>query len=298
MERILDLSDEAASLSVRYNQLVIRRGERQHQVPLEELSALIVAHPAVHYTHAVLAGVCEHGGAFILCDSQRLPAGMLLPISTNHLQTERLAAQVRATLPTKKRAWKQIVVAKVNAQAGLLEKRCGCDRGLKALARRVQSGDIGNIEAQASQRYWPALFGPAFRRAPSASDGINSILNYGYAVLRALIARGICASGLHPSLGIHHHNRYDTFCLASDLMEPFRPIVDSAVALLTDLEGEEVTLHKHNKAFLINRVIEHRFRLAGRSRHLSDIAVRLGYSLVAMYAGKRKGLALPKIEYD
>jgi hypothetical protein len=171
---------------------------------------------------------------FIVSNEKHLPAAMLLPLSTHSTQTERFARQAAVSLPTRKRAWQQIVQAKLRAQARLLEETTGADQGLHVMAGRVRSGDPDNLEAQAARVYWPALFGKeasgeAFRRDPEG-EGINVHLNYGYAVLRAIVARALCASGLHPSLGVHHHNRYDTFCLADDLMEPFRPLVDRVVA--------------------------------------------------------------------
>jgi CRISPR-associated protein Cas1 len=205
-ERIIDISDEPARLSVRLKQLVIERGDEPITVPLEELAVIVVSHPAVTYTHAVLSGICAAGGAFIICDDKHLPTGMLLPLQANFVQTERFAAQAQATLPMKKQLWKQIVKSKVQSQAGLLRKLRGEDLGLNRLAGKVRSGDTANIEAQASRRYWTALFGTEFIRDYEAEDQ-NRLLNYGYAVLRALTARAICASGLHPSLGVHHHNR-------------------------------------------------------------------------------------------
>ena len=205
-ERILDIPEGPARLSVNLGRLVIKRGEETVTMPISELAVLVVSHPAVSYTHAVLAGLCAEGGAVVLCNEKRLPVGMLFPLEGHFAQVERFSAQAASSLPTKKQLWKQIVRAKVLAQGRLLEKLSGADRGLILMARRVRSGDPSNIEAQASRRYWPALFGEDFRRNPD-SPGENQLLNYGYAVLRAVVARAVCAAGLHPSLGLHHHNR-------------------------------------------------------------------------------------------
>ena len=133
-------------------------------------------------------------------------------------------------MPVCKRLWRQIVRAKIKAQAALLVELRGTDFGLGALVLRVRSGDPSNVEARAARRYWPHVFADLDFRRHRENEDQNILLNYGYAVLRAIIARAICAAGLHPSLGIHHHNRYNAFCLADDLMEPFRPAVDHAVA--------------------------------------------------------------------
>ncbi|MEA3365483.1 MAG: type II CRISPR-associated endonuclease Cas1, partial [Candidatus Hydrogenedentes bacterium] len=230
LERIIDISEEGARLSIANQRLVIaREGETVASIPLEEMGALVVSHRAVVLTQPVLAGLAEAGAPVIVSNSKHLPVGMMLPIESHHLQAERLAQQVEASAPICKQAWKQIVQAKVRAQARLLEALYGDDKGIAAMAARVKSGDPDNVEGQASRRYWPAVFAdPNFRRNPDLPDQ-NKNLNYGYAVLRAIVARAACATGLHPSLGIHHHNRYDAFALADDLMEPFRPIVDRAV---------------------------------------------------------------------
>jgi len=294
--RIIDLSEEPASLSVRYEQLVIKHGDREDSVPLEEIAALIVAHPAVCFTQAVLNGLIDNGGIFIICNERRLPSGMLLPLEAHSAQTERIRAQINASVPLQKQLWAQLVAAKLKAQAKLLTDISGGDWGLKHLSKMVRSGDPYNIEAQASRRYWQALFGDTFRRIPGAEDNVNSLLNYGYAILRGIIARAICGTGLHPSLGIHHHNKYNPFCLADDLMEPFRPLVDAAVFDIVGERGEDAPLDKVSKAALIEKVALRRFELKGEIRTIFDIASRLTASLASIYLGKGRHLQLPEIE--
>jgi CRISPR-associated protein Cas1 len=212
------------------------RDTQTQTIPFADVAVLVTSHPQISFTQAVLSGLAAAGGMFIVSNEKHLPAAMLLPLSTHSTQTERFARQAAVPLPTRKRAWQQVVQAKLRAQARLLEETTGADQGLRQMAGRVRSGDPDNLEAQAARIYWQALFGKnasgeAFRRDPEGG-GVNVHLNYGYAVLRAIVARALCASGLHPSLGVHHHNRYDTFCLADDLMEPFRPLVDRVVARL------------------------------------------------------------------
>lgn len=293
--RIIDLSDEPASLNVRYEQLIIKRGDKENSVPLEEIAALIVAHPAVCFTQAVLNGIIAHGGIFIICNERRLPAGMLLPLESHSTQTERISAQINASVPLQKQLWAQLVNAKLKAQSELLTEISDNDWGIGYLARKIRSGDPSNIEAQASRRYWQALFGETFRRIPGAEDNINSLLNYGYAILRGIIARAVCGSGLHPSIGIHHHNRYNPFCLADDLMEPFRPLVDAAVFAIIRERGPDTPLDKISKALIIEKVALRRFELKGEERTLFEISSRLTASLVAVYQGKSRKLQIPAL---
>ncbi|HJT36296.1 MAG TPA: type II CRISPR-associated endonuclease Cas1, partial [Pirellulales bacterium] len=207
-------------------------GGGECSVPLTEIAVLIAAHPQVTFTQAVLGGLAAAGGIFIVCDERWLPAGMLLPLRGHHLQARRFQAQAAVAAPVKKRLWQQIVRAKIETQAQALETLHGDSAGLRPLVPLVRSGDPENIEARAARIYWPLLFADeSFRRQWEAGDQ-NRLLNYGYAVLRAIVARALCAAGLHPTLGLHHHNQYSAFCLADDLMEPFRPVVDIVVARL------------------------------------------------------------------
>lgn len=293
--RIIDISNEPASLSVSYDQLVITRETSRQTVPLDELAVLIVAHPRVSFTQAVLNGIINNGGAFIICDDKRLPSGQLLPLSANSIQTERLAIQVNASKTAKKSAWKQIVKAKIAAQARTLEHYIKSDLGLFALAKKVSSGDSGNFEAKASHRYWQALYGPDFRRIYRSEDPINILLNYGYAVLRSIVARAICASGFHPSLGIHHHNKYDPFCLADDLMEPFRPKVDRAVKEASLFFGNSLALDNASKEILLKELLEVPVPIGGEGHNVFEASLRCASSLADLLAGKRRLLLLPEV---
>jgi len=320
-DRILDLSERPAHLSVRNELLVIRFGSsagvppaqpgatadiaaaeaagtaalpETHTIPLADIAVVIASHPQISYTHAVLAGLAAAGGMFVVCDQKHLPAAMLLPLVTHSTQTERFAAQAKLSLPTGKRLWRQIAQAKIRAQARLLEERTGKDWGLGGLAGRVRSGDPENMEGQAARIYWRALFADEdFRRDPEG-EGVNSCLNYGYAVLRAAVARAICGTGLHPSLGLHHHNRYDAFCLADDLMEPFRPVVDRVVARLRDARGSNIPLDKEAKRALLAALLD-RFTAENESRTLFDWVSRMACSLAAVIAGDAEKLEIPRL---
>ena len=295
VDRVIDLSEESAKLSVRNFLLHIKRDEKETvTIPLAEIAVIVVSHPMVTYTQSVLSGLCISGGAFITCDEKHLPVGILLPIAANYVQTERFAQQAKASEPTKKKLWQQVTKAKVKAQGKLLDELHKDDAGLLELAKKVLSGDTSNIEAQASQRYWKNIFNnPKFRRERFAKDQ-NRFLNYGYTVLRAIVARGICAAGLHPSLGIHHHNKYDAFCLASDLMEPFRALVDKSVVKIANEFGDDAPMDKEVKGALLSTFLQ-RFELDGESRTLFDIAFKTASSLAQVYAGEKKKLVLPEI---
>ena len=292
-ERFLDLSEESAGLSVHQSQLIIKRDDREDSIPLEDLAAIVISHPAVYYTHAALAGICAHGGAVVICNEKRLPIGMVLALTGHFSQTERFAAQAQAPPPVKKRIWQQIVRAKIQAQARLLQERCGEDFGLLRMADNVHSGDTANVEGQASRRYWPALFGGTFRRIPGGDDPLNRLLNYGYAVLRAFAARGLCAAGLHPSLGVHHHNRYNPFCLADDLMEPFRPTIDKLALTITDENGAEIPLDRSTKERLVGGLFAARFQLGRQQCTIFEVFCRTSNSLAAVFSGERKRIVLP-----
>jgi CRISPR-associated protein Cas1 len=296
IDRIVDISESAATLSVRYSQLVIEPegGLEATTTPLADLAVLVISHPRVLMTQAVIAGLAENGGAVVICGDKFLPTAMMLPLQTHTTQTERFAKQAQAPLPLRKRLWQQIVQAKIRAQGRALRDLHGSDAGLLAMAERVRSGDAGNFESQASRRYWPLVFGdPKFRRGSEGPDQ-NNHLNYGYALLRAMVARGLCAAGLHPSLGLQHHNRYDTFCLANDLMEPFRPVVDRAVHGWIQDHDATQPLDKTSKAFLTAAVLR-RYELEGESRTLFDLVNRAASSLARAFMGESKQLQIPEV---
>jgi CRISPR-associated protein Cas1 len=252
IKRTVEISSGPARLSVAHRQLVIERNDHpQATVPIEDIGVLVVDHPAVSYTHAVFTELMDCGAAVVLCSRDHQPAGVFLPIDAHSTQTERHHRQIEASLPFKKRAWADIVRAKIDRQADVIREVTGNDEGLPFLSARVRSGDPDNLEAQAAQRYWKILFGTEFRRDRDAR-GTNSALNYGYAILRASIARAIVGSGLIPSLGLHHHNRSNPFCLADDLMEPYRPFIDLKVSELSRSGHTLEELDRPAKAVLLS----------------------------------------------
>ncbi len=294
-DRILDISERPAALSVRNSLLVLRfEGAEPLAVPLEELAVVIASHPQISFTHAVLSGIATKGAIFVTCDEKRRPVSMLLPLVTHSLQTERFAAQAQLTLPTKKRIWQQIVRAKLLAQSRVLVERTGRTHGLDAMAARVFSGDPKNAEAQAARIYWKQLFGEFDFRRHAEDDGLNACLDYGYAVLRGIVARALCGAGLNPTLGIHHHNRYNPFCLADDVMEPFRPVVDRSVAALHDQRSKSLRLDKEAKKALLETLLG-RFEAGSESRTLFDWVAKCAFSLAAVISGEAKRLEICEI---
>lgn len=242
IKRTLEISREPTHLAVRDRQLLLKRhGETCASLPCEDLGVVAVDHPQTTYTHAALTTLLEQGAVLLLCGRDHLPAGLLLPLSAHHQVVWRLQAQIDAPLPLKKRLWQQLVRGKILAQAANLAPDGAAARRLRRLARAVRSGDPANCEAQAARVYWAnwLLQGPEadspsspFRRDPD-QPGLNALLNYGYAVLRAALARALVSGGFSPALGIHHSNRGNPFCLADDLVEPLRPLVDARARSLT-----------------------------------------------------------------
>jgi CRISPR-associated protein Cas1 len=201
-----------------------------------------------------------------------------------------MGKQAEAAEPTKKRAWQTIVRAKIKAQWSLLEEVGQPLPGLDDFLSRVHSGDPENVEAQAASKYWRALFGPDFRRDRDAFDQ-NRLLNYGYAVLRAATARAICGTGLHPALGVQHHNQYNPFCLADDLMEPYRPMVDRVVHRVTARDGPQVELGKAIRSEVITALLG-RVSVRGSQRTLFDALARSAASLARVLTGEDRDLEL------
>jgi len=294
--QILDFSDKPAMLRSRNGLLVVCRDEGEVTIPLADISVIVASHRQVVFTQAVVTDIARNGGVLICCNERHHPSAMLLPLEQHYQQAERFQKQAVAALPVKKRIWKEIVREKVSAQGRVLAACRDKDAGLLVLSGRVRSGDSGNLEAVAAQRYWPKVFGdPGFRRG-DAEDPRNGLLNYGYAIVRAMTARALCAAGLHPSLGVHHHNRANAFCLADDLMEPCRPLVDLVVVRWCEKNEEsDWAVGKEQKRYLLEN-LSRRFRVAGEARTLFDILTRTAQSMASVLTGERREFHYPKID--
>lgn len=231
-----------AYLSVRNAQLVISKpsdgdlppddtSQMIKTIPIEDIGVVILDHRQLTVTASVFSALLDNNVAIVTCDDKSMPAGLLLPLHANTLQSERFRDQLEASLPLRKQLWQQTVEAKIRNQAAVLKYTTGEDaRNMLAWAGSVKSGDSENMEARAAAFYWKNVF-PDLEDFGRDRYGAapNNLLNYGYAILRAVIARSLVGSGLLPTFGIHHHNRYNAYCLADDIMEPYRPFVDKLV---------------------------------------------------------------------
>lgn len=227
IKRVVEISNPAR-LSLKNRQMLVEQGNLKIvAVPIEDIGVLILDNPQIVYTQGLLVFCSENNVAVVICDKRHLPSAMLLPFEGNNLHAKTIAQQIRVAEPVRKRLWKEIIKAKIKGQSKVLYYITG-NNPFSSYLSKVRSGDPDNIEAQVSRLYWRELFGRDFKRDYDM-QGINSFLNYGYAIMRAAVARAIVSTGLHPSLGLHHHNQYNSFCMADDLIEPLRPVVDLKV---------------------------------------------------------------------
>lgn len=245
MDRIVDISTDGLHLGVYRGFLTVSKDKEElGRVPFDDIGALIAHAHGLTWSNNVFIRLAENKVPVVLCAQNHAPISVIWPLEGHHVQAKRCQAQAAASAPLKKQLWAQIVVAKVKMQAKLLEAfdkkgKAQSYKALEMLARNVRSGDPQNIEAQAARKYWPLLFGADFRRDQGGS-GLNSLLNYGYTILRSIVSRALCAAGLHPTLGIFHCNNYNAFALADDVMEPFRPLVDAIVHNLREAGKTEL----------------------------------------------------------
>lgn len=296
--RVIEISEGPTRLRVENLQLIIEKkdSESSRSVPIEDLAAVVLATTQASYTHAVFSELAGHGVPVILCDGKSLPIALCAPITANALHPQVLRAQVSALAarPLMKRLWKEIVMAKIRAQSEALRQLDGEDGGLGLLARRVRSGDPSNVEAQAARLYWPRLFkDETFRRTPQESIPPNHLLNYGYAVLRGIVARAVVGAGLHPALGIQHHHRENAYALADDLMEAFRPLVDETAARMARTEGPDLLLNRERKAKLLAPLLL-RYRYRDEARTLFDILSLIATRLVRIFEKTETELDFPE----
>ena len=295
IKKIIEISRGQTYLCVRYDQLLVKQeGQEERSIPCEDVGVLIVDHPGTRYSHSVFTKLLEFGAAVVLCGADHHPSGMLLPVESNTLQTEIYRNQINAKEPLKKNLWKQIIQAKIKHQAKLVEDYPKIHAALKAMVTKVRSGDPDNIEAQASRKYWQAVFEEtSFRRGRDGGPP-NNMLNYGYMVMRAAVARALCSSGLLPSLGIHHRNRYNAFCLADDIVEPFRGYVDAKVKEIYKSGVDVAELGQEIKARILETLYEN-VTIGGFSGPLLVGMHRTTASLQRCFAGEQKNIELPEL---
>lgn len=293
------LFSNPAYLSVRNGQLVIdTRSDRGVATrPIEDIGLIVIESHAVTLTSALMAALTDNNVSIVLCDSKHLPSALMLPLSGNTLLTERTRAQLSASQPLKKKLWQQTVVAKIQNQGAILKHRNPKESScMEEMAKIVRSGDPDNLEARAAVFYWKNLFPdrPGFLRSDE-DDCVNSMLNYGYAILRAVIARALVGAGMIPHVGIFHRNKYNAYCLADDIMEPYRPYIDNLVSHMIDCHGIPEELTTEQKRLLLS-IPTLDVELGRVKRPLMIAAEMTAASLARCYTGELRKITYPEIK--
>lgn len=303
-----------AYLSLKDRQMVIRLPEVEKSdmpdalkvgsvrtIPIEDVGVVVLDNKQITLTQGLLEALLENNCSVITCDSRSMPVGLMLPLCGNTLQSERFRDQLDASLPLKKQLWQQTVKAKIDNQMAVLARCAGAETGcMRRWAADVRSGDPDNLEGRAAAYYWKNLF-----RGLSWLSGFtrdregmppNNLLNYGYAILRAVIARSLVSSGLLPTLGIHHHNRYNAYCLADDMMEPYRPYVDELVYGIVVEYGADIPddITKDLKMRLLGIPVAE-VRIGGKRSPLMVAATQTMASLYKCFTGEMRRIAYPEM---
>jgi CRISPR-associated protein Cas1 len=288
--RIIEIASDGRYLHADRGFLVVKSGKEEvGRVPIDDIGGLIGSGHGLVFSAELLVRLADRCSPLVVCDAQKRPRAMLLPLESHHRQGERFWLQAKIKDGTRNRLWKQIVQAKLRAQARTLEAFDISGMALKRIADKVRAGDPENHEAQGARIYWTQLFGGDFRRDPDG-NGINALLNYGYTVLRSATARAIVAAGLHPTFGLHHHNGANACALADDLMEPLRPVIDATVKGFALAESHELT--PANKRMLALALYRNIPSEAGMTP-IASMLGRMCFSLVEVLDGKRRSLELP-----
>ena len=295
-------------LSLRNEQLVIKLPEVEKSdlpdsfkqdavrtIPIEDIGVIVLDHKQITLTQGVIEKLLENNCALITCGDNRMPVGLMLPLCGNTTQNERFRCQLNISLPLQKQLWQQTVQYKINNQASVLGSTRGTIvKNMRVWVKEVKSGDPDNLEARAAAYYWRNLF-PEISDFTRDRGGVppNNLLNYGYAVLRAVVARSLVISGLLPTLGIHHHNRYNAYCLADDIMEPYRPYVDELVVKIVDSGVDCSELTKEIKSQLLTiPVIE--VMINGERSPLMIAVGQTTASLYKCFSGELRKIVYPE----
>lgn len=302
-----------AYLSLRMQQLVIKlpdidknniiseeiKQKNEITKPIEDIGIVVLDNKQITITQGLLEALLENNCAIITCDSHRMPVGLMLPLCGNSIQNERFHDQIEASLPLKKQLWQQTIKAKIENQAIVLSNLTKTEvRCMEQWANDVRSGDPDNLEGRAAAYYWKSLFMeiPELKNFTRNRDGIppNNLLNYGYAILRAVIARALVSSGMLPTLGIHHHNRYNAYCLADDIMEPYRPYVDEIVyKIIKDFGINNIDLNKEIKSRLLS-IPTTEVIIGGKRSPLMIAASQTTASLYRCFSGEIRKISYPE----
>lgn len=298
-----------AYLSLKNAQLVIKlpevekadvveliKAEAVRTIPIEDIGVVVLDNRQITITQGLVEALLENNCAIITCDNAHLPVGLMLPLCGNTTQSERFRLQIDASLPLKKQLWQQTVQCKIRNQAAVLQNtRNAIVKNMLAWAGEVKSGDSDNLEGRAAAYYWRNLF-PDILGFTRDRNGLppNNLLNYGYAILRAVVARALVGSGLLPTLGIHHHNRYNAYCLADDIMEPYRPYVDALVCRLVSDGHITEELTKELKRELL-QIPTLDVVINGKRSPLMVAVGQTTASLYRCFSGEQRKIAYPEM---
>ena len=297
-----------AYLSLKNKQMVVKmpdveksdlpdviKKESIRTLPIEDIGVVVLDHQQITITQGLIAALLDNTTAVVTCDTRRMPTGLLLPLEGHTLYNERFRSQIEASLPLRKQLWQQTVKTKIENQAFCLQKNSPKSNApLHVMARNVKSGDPDNYEAQAAAYYWKYIFKEhaGFIRSQEGEPP-NNLLNYGYAILRAVVARALVSSGLIPVYGIHHHNRYNAFCLADDIMEPYRPFVDDLVIdVISRMEVPVELTTELKREMLSIPVLD--VRINGKRSPLMVAAGQTAASLAKCFNGEMRKIAYPE----
>ena len=299
-----------AYLSLRNAQLVLRLPEvekndklpasfkktAERTIPIEDIGIVVLDNKQITITQALIEALLANNCAIITCDSSQMPHGLMFPLDGNSLQSERFRLQIDSSLPLRKQLWQQTIQAKIANQAAVLKRCRNAEvRNMQVWANDVRSGDMMNLEARAAAYYWKNMFShiPDFTRS---RDGVppNNLLNYGYAIIRAVVARALVSVGLLPTFGIHHHNRYNAYCLADDIMEPYRPYVDELVYQIVESGVDYQVLTKELKGKLLT-IPTLEVVISGKRSPLMVAVGQTTASLYKCFSGELRKISYPEM---
>jgi len=284
-----------AHLKLKNQQLLIQEplGAIKGSVPIEDMALLVLDHYQITISTQVINSLQGNGVCIVTCDDHHLPFGITLPLYGHTEHSERVKCQLEVSEPLKKQLWKQTVVKKIKNQEALLKLNDRAHEPMSEYRAATKSGDISNTEGKAAQHYWKHLF-PEFQRN-RFGDAPNALLNFGYAILRSIVARALVSSGLLPILGLFHKNKYNPYCLADDIMEPYRPFVDKMVVNYVNNYGETDELNKNIKAYLLGIATQDVW-IDGQQRPLMVAVTTTTASLYKCYTGELRTIKYPELD--
>ena len=294
-----------AYLRKKNNQLEIKKPtenedgkQKINSISIEDIGIIILDHGQITLSQGLLSALVENNSAVVTCNNKHHPIGLFLNLDANQLQSEKFQDQIEVSVPLKKQLWQQTISAKIRNQAALLRKRDIPITNMMHWAKKVRSGDPDNYEGRAAAYYWHNLFPELLEfKRDRYGEAPNQLLNYGYAILRAIVARSLVASGLLPTLGIHHHNKYNAYCLADDIMEPYRPFLDEIVCTIVENGEDFYELSKSIKEQLLEIPTVDIFIENKRSPLMVGVQ-RTTASLAKCYEGTQRKILYPEISHE